>query len=369
MIGIGGAGSRFVIKCIELNPGLPIRAITIDSDITTLPDDRFVEFIQVGKARLEGKSTGGNTITARTAVRDDAVDMGERFSGIRLAIVVTSLGKGFASGATAEILRIIGNQGINTLCIATLPFKFEGTERENTAKKQLPLIEERADSLITIPLDHLFAKGKNCPIEKANEFAEEEMAKLLSFVWDIFLKPGFITLNIEDLIAVIKDSGTQARVSMASADGEDRAEKAAEKLFASELLSKKSFADNGVTLVLGIIAGKDLRLAELGKINEVISNGMPLTLNLRMTTIVDEKYRGQIQLVALFFEGRSEAYPQMIPTTQPVYTAEPIRQTHRDPLASSVKKSERFRGVEGTIYEGQDLDQPTYYRRKLVIEK
>jgi hypothetical protein len=46
----------------------------------------------------------------------------------------------------------------------------------------------------------------------------------------------------------------------------------------------------------------------------------------------------------------------------------PMRKQHKDALALDAH-SGRFKGGEGTIYEGEDLDVPTFLRRNLPLDK
>ncbi len=58
---------------------------------------------------------------------------------------------------------------------------------------------------------------------------------------------------------------------------------------------------------------------------------------------------------------------EAIPTSQPQTSR---RRTGKKVLSPiNLQKSERFRGVESTIYDGEDLDIPTYLRRHINLGK
>ncbi len=370
MIGVGGAGGHFVRNALA-QTDLAVKGIVIDCDQAANINDERVDFYLAGEERLRGNSTGGNSINARAAVLDDESAITELLQGYRFAVVVCGLGKGFGSGATPEILKIAKKIGITTLLFATLPFDFEGKALSTSARKYLTVLEECADSVISVPLDKLYAKTEEMPIEEAISEAERRMTTQLLLFWNILLSPGYITVGFEKIISVIEAGQSSCHLAMATASGIDRAEKAISELFASPLLHKQITNGSDLTTILGVIADKDLRLAELSVISKGFAEKLPQNAELNLSTIIDDGACGSITLVAIIFEGAMSAVvtdqAEAIPTSQPQTSR---RRTGKKVLSPiNLQKSERFRGVESTIYDGEDLDIPTYLRRHINLGK
>lgn len=235
LVGVGGGAARFVCETASRSvPGL--KAVVFDSDARAVPEDAAVDFRLVGAARLEGRGTGGDTIKGRAALQDDADIVSGAIAGVKLAIVVVSLGGGFGGGATPEILRAMRAKGVTTLCVATTPFGFEGDDRKSSANKQATLIEDAADTFTFIPLDTLFACGPEARLGDAFAAASSRMADVLSLFWIVVAKPGFISVGVERMLSVISGTGGKCFLSLAAATGPGRAATAVNALFDSGML-------------------------------------------------------------------------------------------------------------------------------------
>ena len=365
LVGIGGGGSRFVAETVAR--GIPgIRAIAFDSDASSPPDG--VEFHPLGVARLEGRGTGGDTVKGRAAAQDDADLVRNAVGPARLAVVAVSLGGGFGSGAAPDILKAMRDRGVTTLCLATSPFALEGADRDSLARRQLPLVQTAADATAVITMDSLFAGAADEPLPAAFGRAASAMADVLSLFWVLLARPGFISVGVERMLAIIAASGGRLRVGVASAEGEDRAVRAVDSLFASPMLGTESRIDGAGTVQLGVIAGNDLRLSELSAISDSFRRHLPAGCTLSFGTVLDDALAGSVKLVGLFFDSVIKEETEE-PRDRIVSAGHPARRPARkDPLARDAQGG-RFRGSEGTIYEGQDLDVPTFQRRNLPIDK
>lgn len=137
--------------------------------------------------------------------------------------------------------------------------------------------------------------------------------------------------------------------------------------------------------MLGILAGPDLRLAEIGEVMGALRSHAPKGCLIEMGTVLDAQYEGRIELVALSFESWVAAVSQPAPPAKeaappaaaepPVADAFPIQPGSRRSRAKGSKLSfgatgrGKFRDVEPTLHEGQDLDVPTYIRRGIALER
>jgi len=100
-----------------------------------------------------------------------------------------------------------------------------------------------------------------------------------------------------------------------------------------------------------------------------------------MGTVLDEQYEGRIELVVLAFESWTAAAQieprKDIASTQepPVAEAFPIQPGSRKGRGKTSKLSfgatgrGKFQNVEPTLFNGQDLDVPTYMRRGITLDR
>ena len=373
IVGIGGAAIGFATRAAALAPGA--RLACFDSDGAS-EEAAQQSFFLMGAARCSGRGCGGDAVKARAAAIDDIAAVRDAVTGTRLAIVAVALGGGFGSGAAPEILKALRDEGITAICVATTPFAFEGGDRAAAARRALPLLESAATATAVISLDDLFAGGGDAPLADAYAAASGTMSDVLTLFWRLAAKPGFITIGAERISAIASSSSGKMRISTANATGEGRATAAANALLASRLPGREVRLENAEAAIVGVLAGSDLRLAELTEISTALSARLSPTCHLDFGVILDEEAQGALSIVCLFFEkgGAAEAddvgggEPAKAQGTTSERSGRGRRAKSRDPLASS-SSGARFKGTEGTIYNGQNLDIPTYQRRNLPLEK
>lgn len=368
LVGVGGAAARFVAHSAAGHRGM--RALVFDCDAATRDIAGDAEFVEIGAARLDGRSSGGDAVKARTAAQDDAAAIRDAVSGARLAVVAASLGGGFASGALPEILKTMRDAGVTTVCVATTPFAFEGADRAAAARRAVPLVEDAAHASALVALDDLFSAKGGEPVGEAWDSVAGTVSSMLSLFWEMAVKPGFISLGTERIVSAVADSAGRFRIAASSAAGEGRASSAAAALLASPLCGGAKYLEGISAAIIGVVAGKDLRLAEMSDVSGALTSGIPSLAKVDVGVVVDEGREGEISLVGLFFENGLPPGGAEAPETAPS-APEPrgSRRGHRrDPLAAD-SAGARFKGTEDTIYNGQNLDLPTYRRRNLPLEK
>lgn len=365
LVGIGGAAIRVVASASRRFGIGDAIGFDCDSD-SAVPG---IDFKLVGGARLEGRGSGGDSVKARASAQDDIAEIRAAVAGARLAVVAVSLGGGFGSGASPEIVKAMRDSGTTVLCVATTPFAFEGAEKEAVARRHLPLLEGSASATASIAMDDLLADAAERPVGEAFAAAAAAMEDILSLCWRLSERPGFISLGAERVAALISEAHGRLRIATGRASGEGRASAAAEALFSSKLPGAGARPDGVGSAIFGVIAGQDLRLAELTEISTAFARRTPAGVKLDFGVILDDSVSGEITLVCLFFDKSDSIAPQE-PAAQD--ELEPHqrtgRRTRRDPLLDS-STGARFKGLEGTIFDGQDLDIPTYLRRNLPLER
>ena len=138
LIGIGGGGSA-IARGVRRAFGEGLRFLAIDTDAATAADCE--DFLLLGGNRLSGRGSGGDVVAARLAPEDSINSLDPKIEGVRLAIIVTSLGGGTGGGATLETVKRLDSLGIPSIVFATTPFTFEGEDRQRSARGVMTMIE------------------------------------------------------------------------------------------------------------------------------------------------------------------------------------------------------------------------------------
>ena len=357
LIGIGGAGSAMA-RGVSRAFGDTMRFVMVDTDAVT--GQSGANFLLLGGDRLSGHGTGGDIVSARLAAEDSADSLDPSLEGVRLAVIVTALGGGTGGGATLVAAKHLSEHGIPSVVFATTPFSFEGAERHRNADDLMPMIEDAASTTFFIPLDKLVSGTDN--MNDALKRAVDTLSSGVTLFWRLVEKPGYIRLDAERLRHVIAGTG-RGRFATVTAQGPNRAADAVDALRRSELLSGSSGPVK--SLLCGILAGDDLLLSEVGHVADGLRQAFGGN-TFDLATVNDEQtFSGRLSVVVLLFESAGKPDDD---APKPSSVMSGRRKKAKAPLNSWSSGRSRFKNVEPTIWNGEDLDVPTFIRKNLNLD-
>ncbi|MFZ4396762.1 MAG: hypothetical protein ACOYOU_14200 [Kiritimatiellia bacterium] len=364
LVGVGGGGCR-MMAAARLAYGEGIDAVGFDTDEAAIREISGVRCHLIGATRLNKQGAGGVHSNGRLAAQDDLPLILARLKDARVVVLVTCLGGGTGGGAPPVILKALRAEGKLTLCFATLPFSFEGPDRRQAAERDRAYLG--ADTLVLAPLDDLYAGLEQQPLSEASRQADTVLASGLSLLWRLLLTPGYIGFNPERLQNMLVSAGA-ARFGVASASGDGRAEAAVAALGRIPLLRRGEALAGARALALGILAGADLRLAEISAIMAGLRATCRKDVHIEMGVVLDACFDGQIELVALAFE-------QWVPSEQRASVSADGGRSG-DLLGKDAQRDGKlqvgrgkFANVEKTVIKGEDFDIPTYQRLHIRLER
>ena len=360
LIGVGGSGCA-IAHGVNRAFGESMRHVLCDTDAVSARENS--RFILLGGDRLSGHGSGGDVAQARLAAEDSKHAFDDLLEGVRLAVLVTSLGGGTGSGATIEILKYLKQVGIPGIVFATLPFTFEGEERQRRARGITTIIEEEAGGAIFTPLDNLISGEDN--MNEAMRRAVDTLASGVTLFWRLLQKPGYIRLDTERIRKIISIAG-RGRFATITTQGDDRANEAIKALKNSPLLTNNQGPTRSI--LAGILAGDDLRLSEVGFLANNIRETFGEQASFDIATVNDEEtFSGRLSLVVMLFEANKQSQLNDDSVSSSPNGKRRGKREH-NPLALGPKGRGRFTNVEPTIYNGEDLDVPRFSRRNIILD-
>ncbi len=370
-ISVGGAAAQIAQRMVATTT-TPVRALILDTDdaiLQTLVPQTGVSTMIIGAKRLEGRGTGGERSMGASALRDDAGNVMTQIGSPRLAVVLTCCGGG-TSGATTHLLQLLREHGIATVTFATVPFSFEGDDRRRCANIVLPTLESNSDALTRVSLDRLLDDTlRNAPAEQAFEAIAQRLSMGLSLFWQLLSNPGFIAFDSECFHRLLTEGATTGlhfSFADASASGEGRAETILETLITSPRFQGEGAnrLENASQLLVGILAGKDLRLCELTTVMDGFRAHCKTLKDSFLGTTCHEAFDGRLTVVVLAF-GQPTADVASKGSLAPMRRGGKHGRT--GPKLGATRN--RFEDVEHTVYDGHDLDVPTYQRRGIRLTR
>ena len=356
LIGIGTSGSAIATGISRaFRDGL--RYLLVDTDAVS--GQSGGPFTLIGGDRLSGRGAGGDVVAGRLAAESSIRLLDEHLEGVRIAVIVTALGGGTGGGATLETAKYLTEHGIPSVVFATTPFTFEGEDRQRNARGVMSMIEAAASATFLVPLDKLIGETDN--MDEALRRAIDTMAGGITLFWRLVQKPGYIRLDTERLRHVLSGAG-RGRFASVTAQGPNRAADALDRLMRSDLLTTSSGPVR--SMLCGVLAGHDLLLSEVGTIADGLRNAFG-GLTFDLATVNDEEtFSGRLSVVVMLFESGAKAEEP----DRPGSVMSGRRKKSKGPLGVGPSGRGRFNNAEPTIWNGEDLDIPTFIRKNLTID-
>ncbi len=377
--GIGSAGCR-IIERISPALGETPSIVAIDTDSNVLSRSHVPVKLEIGSAYTRGMGAGGDVELGRKAAEDDIHMIRELFEGADAAFVMVGLGGGTGGGAAATVVSAAAETEAMTFCFATLPFEFEGPQRMAKAMKSVDDLKRCSDTLVLMPNDRLFTSTGEETVAASFEKADMILGEGAASIWRMLTRPGYISLDFADLRKAVSDSGSVCSLGFASAEGEDRANAVMSELTASPLLGEGRMLDNAGSLLVSIAGGSDLTLKEVDHVMKTFSERASGKAEVSMGTVVDKVFEGRISVTVLaaLNDGENEEKDAAVEPSDVTEEAPKSggsrrrrgrKQSQQAKLKLDIAGQGRFRGIEPTIYEGEDLDIPTFIRRGISIQR
>ena len=356
LIGIGTTGASIARK-INQAFGANVRHLLLDTDASTGQSDE--PFILLGGNRLSGHGAGGDIVSGRLAAEDSVRLIDKHLEGVRLAVLVTALGGGTGGGATLETAKHLSALGVPTVVFATAPFTFEGADRQRNARGVMSMIEDSANTTFLLPLDKLVNATDNMKL--ALQKAQDTLAEGITLFWRLIAKPGYIRLDAERLRHIMTGAG-RGRFAAVTLQGPNRATSAIDALISSESLATSSGPVRSA--LCGILAGVDLQLSEVGTIATGVKDSFG-GLTFDLAPVNDESvFHGTLSVVVMLFESNGKPDDD----AKSVAVMGGRRRKSKSVLGNGLSGRGRFQNAEPTIWNGEDLDIPTFIRKDIALD-
>jgi cell division protein FtsZ len=223
-----------------------------------------------------------------------------------MVFITAGMGGGTGTGAAPVVARLSKDMGILTVGVVTYPFQFEGKRRASQATDGIDTLKKNVDTLIVIPNDRLLdVVGESTPLQDAFLLADDVLRQGVQGISDIITIPGLVNVDFADVKAIMCNSGT-AMLGVGVSSGKNRAEEAAMAATSAPLIERSIERATGI--VYNITGGKDLTLAEVNRVSEVVTSLADPSANVIFGAVIDDAYEGEIHvtIIATGFEQTFE---------------------------------------------------------------
>ena len=294
VIGVGGAGCNAVNNMIATKLD-GVEFVVANTDAQSLAMSSAQNQIQLGVELTEGLGAGARPEVGEAAAREAEAQIREQIKGAHMVFIAAGMGGGTGTGAAAVIAEIARDMEILTVAIVSKPFQFEGARRMRIADAGIDELERFVDTLIVIPNQNLFRiANERTTFAEAFVLADQVLYSGIACIVDLIVKEGLINLDFADVRAVMTGMGT-AMMGTGEAEGEGRADLAAEEAISNPLLDSVSLA-GAQGLLVSIVGDADMTLFEVDAAASRVRQEVAADANIIVGATFDDTLENKIRV-------------------------------------------------------------------------
>ena len=383
VIGVGGAGGNAINNMITSNLQ-GVKFIAANTDMQALDVSRAEVKIQMGQQLTEGLGAGANPQIGRDAATESADVLKAALAESHMVFITAGFGGGTGTGAAPVIAGLCKDLGILTVAVVTRPFSFEGKKRAKQADEGINKLKEMADTVITIPNDRLRGlASKNAKMVDMFRRADEILLHSVKGITDLIMRPGLVNLDFADVKTTMAKAG-MAIMGIGAASGENRAVDAAERAISHPLLEDISIS-GAKGVLMNITSSSDITMEEMTEASERIYNEVGDEADIIWGAVIDDDMGDEMRVtvIATGIGSHKEEKEPLVSVPDPTYGGkvrditpadmgvgtgdnldEPTFQRVRRQQAVNESAGSLYKGYKGMIIDHNDLDVPTFLRRK-----
>jgi len=369
ILGIGGGGCR-AVGAVEAGSGGPA-VVAVNTDDRSLEESGVLTKIRLGRTNSDADGTGGDAEQGRMLAEHDIEMIRGLFTAADVAVIVTCLGGGTGSGATPVVVKAARDAGVFTIVLATSPFEFEGDNRKKVAEAGMRALASAADLVCVIDNTRLFAAVGGDNHAEVFKRADRRLAEGLEGLWQVLVQPAFMGIDLADLRGLAAKSGGICLFGFGDGHGVTRGMSAVKELRDGPVFEEGKALRSAGAAVVCVAGSQDMTLVEVGDVMAEIAKDTPSDCNLIMGSVVNAEWVDRLLVLVFVTDRKRVVRSKPVADTErsvPVKGRRNKDRERQNKLKLDMRGKGRFKGVEATILDGQDLDVPTYIRLGIKLD-
>jgi cell division protein FtsZ len=405
LIGVGGAGSNAVDR-LKMENLERLQMAVINTDYQALSTSPVQDKVLIGTSVTRGLGAGGDPDLGREAAEADREKIAAIVKDCDLVFLVAGMGGGTGSGAAPVVAEVATEAGALVISFVTMPFTFEGGRRTKQAEEGLTALRRCCDAVIPLPNDVLLQEAEEGETA-LDSFAraDEWIGRAVRSIWSMMFRTGLINLDFATMRQAFYHRGGKTLFGLGSGSGENAVADAIESLKLCPLLHTPEFSRKADRLLVNIVSGTDLTLPKVNEIMTAVAEQFGRDSHIIMGAVIDESLQNQVEVCVLGttdIGGRgvvgrrpvaaqkgktpsaTTSFPfdeQQAAVAAKPTAAKPAQSAKTEAAKAAKAKADQdelfafaevesrgfFDKTDRNLFEGQDLDVPTYLRKGIKI--
>ncbi len=363
VIGVGGGGSNAINHMFQL--GIKgVDFVVCNTDSQALENSSVPNKIQLGVTLTEGLGAGANPEIGEKAALESFEDIRQMLDkNTKMVFITAGMGGGTGTGAAPVIAKQAKELDILTVGIVTIPFQFEGRNRNEQAQIGVEKLRRHVDSLIVINNNKLREVYGNLGFKAGFSKADEVLATASRGIAEVITHHYTQNIDLRDAKTVLSNSGT-AIMGSAQASGASRATDAIMKALDSPLLNDNKITGAKNVLLLIVSGNEEITIDEIGEINDHIQAEAGHSANIIMGVGEDESLEDAIAvtIIATGFNVEQQNEITNVETKKIIHTLEDEQRAEHDLTTKSTGVTE----VSSKALEEKPTEEKQPKNKKIV---
>jgi len=290
IVGVGGIGCQWSggahDKCQQLS-----ELLMVDADESSFTSDHEAHCLHLD---ANGSARGAAALPNLAAHRlnEGIANISGLLKKSELVILLTALGGGTGSGASAEIAARSRDAGSLVISIVGIPFA-EQPLRCAIAEKALPPIENNSDLCIRVSLERLAWQARHRDSDW--KLGSEWIGELIEGLVTTLARVGKMNLDLMDLRTVVGRPGNATLiVGNGTTDDPDEVVRIARNSPLSEIS-----VDGAKGCLIQVEGGPDMTLGILNRVSEAFVSTLDNDCQVILGARASEDMAGRLRLVAV----------------------------------------------------------------------
>lgn len=412
IFGVGNAGVS-LLETIGGDEFAGSNFLAVNTDASSLAASSATVKIHLETRLLRGLGSGGDPERGRALAEDQFATLKTACEETEVVFIIAALGGGAGTGISPVLARAAKESGALVFGFVTMPFLCEGNRRLQQAQQGLDEFKAVADGVISLPSQKIFKLiDENTSVLDTFRITGNLLAEGVRGVWRLLARPGLIPIHFDDLRSLVRERHSESVFASVESSGAARSREIVEKMLAHPLLDEGRALVESDAVLVSLVGGTDLTMAEVNRIMEKMSRHCERA-QIIMGASVEEKFKGRLSATVIASKQNVQAngtFPavegsNVVPVSDfseqlvdrnsaprppsrcvpppPSLTSEQreqliakhagargrkgISKMRQAQLPLAIISKGRFDKSEPTIHKGEDLDLPTYVRRGIAL--
>jgi cell division protein FtsZ len=397
IIGIGGAGNNAVDR-IKLDGLGQVTLAVVNTDTKSVAASPIQEKVIVGRSVTRGLSAGGEAEIGRKAAESDMPLIEKLVEGVDLVFILAGLGGGTGSGCSPVVAKAAEKAGAVVVAFVTMPFTREGERRRKQAEDAITELREHCHAVIALPNDMLLQQvDETATVLEAFSVADEWVVRGVKAIWSMLFQSGLINVDFATLRNALRFRGGKTLFGIGCGEGPDCVQKALSDLDMCPLLHLPDYkyTSKADALIINICGGPNLAMSQVNQIMDALCEKFGSRQNTVLGAVIDDAMGDSIRITVIGgtdinTSGSSNSARISVQRRQALQSVPSAHSSQADAEANAARLSEGeskvkpedqhefdfpnadargfFDSTEANLYNGEDLDVPTFLRRGVRVQ-